>query len=140
MLATFYKTCSRSRSKLSGSLNQYLSTKTGGRVNEIWRDEATTTDNSMSLPKVVKRDGTIGEIDKNRGFVDYHRISEPYRFVFLLRTAVDFAHIQLQFLHYNVIAINTRIYISCLLEIRSTEYLTGTKLITTHPSMTRSSK
>lgn len=27
----------------------------------------------------MKRDGTIGEIDKSRGFVDYHRISEPYR-------------------------------------------------------------
>lgn len=26
-----------------------------------------------------RRDGTIGKIDKTRGFVDYHRIAEPYR-------------------------------------------------------------
>lgn len=42
---------------------------------ETWRDEH-DTDN---LPKVKKRDGTIGEINKTRGFVDYHRIPEPYR-------------------------------------------------------------
>jgi glutamate synthase (NADPH) small chain len=46
-----------------------------GARHEIWRDD-TDTDN---LPKVKKRDGTIGEIDKTRGFVDYHRIPEPYR-------------------------------------------------------------
>ena len=136
MLATFYKTCSRSRSKLSGSLNQYLSTKTGGRVNEIWRDEATTTDNSMSLPKVVKRDGTIGEIDKNRGFVDYHRISEPYRFVFLLLLILVAYYLETAVLYY----VQTYLYISCILEIPSTEYLTGTKSTTTHPSMMRSNR
>ena len=136
MLATFYKTCSRSRSKLSGSLNQYLSTKTGGRVNEIWRDEATTTDNSMSLPKVVKRDGTIGEIDKNRGFVDYHRISEPYRFVFLLLLILVAYYLETSVLYY----VLTYLYLSCILEIPSTEYLTGTKSTTTHPSMTRSNR
>ena len=136
MLATFYKTCSRSRSKLSGSLNQYLSTKTGGRVNEIWRDEATTTDNSMSLPKVVKRDGTIGEIDKNRGFVDYHRISEPYRFVFLLLLILVAYYLETSVLYY----VLTYLCISCILEIPSTEYLTGTKSTTTHPSMTRSNR
>lgn len=42
---------------------------------ETWRED-NDTDN---LPKVKKRDGTIGTIDKNRGFVDYHRIAEPYR-------------------------------------------------------------
>jgi NAD(P)H-dependent glutamate synthase small subunit len=42
---------------------------------ETWRDE-NDTDN---LPKVKKRDGTIAEIDKTRGFVDYHRNPEPYR-------------------------------------------------------------
>jgi len=42
---------------------------------ETWRDE-NDTDN---LPKVKKRDGSIGEIDKARGFVDYYRIPEPYR-------------------------------------------------------------
>lgn len=42
---------------------------------EIWRED-NDTDN---LPQVKKRDGTIGKIDKNRGFVDYHRIPEPYR-------------------------------------------------------------
>ena len=136
MLATFYKTCSRSRSKLSGSLNQYLSTKTGGRVNEIWRDEATTTDNSMSLPKVVKRDGTIGEIDKNRGFVDYHRISEPYRFVFLLLLILVAYYLETSVLYY----VLTYLCISCILEIPSTEYLTGTKSTTTHPSMMRSNR
>ena len=42
---------------------------------ETWRED-NDTDN---LPMVKKRDGTIGTIDKNRGFVDYHRIAEPYR-------------------------------------------------------------
>ena len=45
------------------------------RKHESWRDD-NDTDN---LPKVKKRDGTIGNIDKNRGFMDYHRIPEPYR-------------------------------------------------------------
>lgn len=48
---------------------RYLST------HETWRDDH-DTDN---LPKVKKRDGTIGEIDKLRGFVDYYRDPEPYR-------------------------------------------------------------
>jgi hypothetical protein len=42
---------------------------------EIWRDD-NETDN---LPKVKKRDGSVGHIDKTRGFVDYHRNPEPYR-------------------------------------------------------------
>lgn len=42
---------------------------------ESWRDE-NDTDN---LPTVKKRDGTIGAIDKKRGFIDYHRNPEPYR-------------------------------------------------------------
>mmetsp|Transcript_20232 Transcript_20232/g.18366 ORF Transcript_20232/g.18366 Transcript_20232/m.18366 type:complete len:558 (+) Transcript_20232:45-1718(+) len=51
-------------------LNRLFSSK-----HENWRNEY-DTDN---LPKVKKRDGTIGEIDKTRGFVDYHRKPEPYR-------------------------------------------------------------
>jgi glutamate synthase (NADPH/NADH) small chain len=44
---------------------------------ETWRDlHENDTDN---LPKVLRRDGTIGEIDKTRGFLDYHRQPEPYR-------------------------------------------------------------
>lgn len=42
---------------------------------EAWRDE-NDTDN---LPKVKKRDGTYGKIEKERGFLDYHRYPEPYR-------------------------------------------------------------
>ncbi len=42
---------------------------------EIWRGQ----NQSDNLPKVMKRDGTIGDIDKARGFLDYHRKSEPYR-------------------------------------------------------------
>lgn len=42
---------------------------------ETWRGDL----DADNLPKVKKRDGTIGEIDKTRGFVDYHRIPEPYR-------------------------------------------------------------
>ena len=45
------------------------------KKHETWRD-AHDTDN---LPKVRRRDGTIGDIDKSRGFVDYERIPEPYR-------------------------------------------------------------
>ena len=44
-------------------------------LHESWRDE-NDTDN---LPQVKKRDGTIGQIDKKRGFIDYHRNAEPYR-------------------------------------------------------------
>jgi NAD(P)H-dependent glutamate synthase small subunit len=51
----------------------------GGRAfstkHETWRAE-NDTDN---LPKVKKRDGTVGPIEKARGFLDYHRIPEPYR-------------------------------------------------------------
>lgn len=42
---------------------------------ETWRDEH----ESDNLPKVKKRDGTFGDIDKTRGFLDYNRIAEPYR-------------------------------------------------------------
>ena len=45
------------------------------KKHETWRDEH-DTDN---VPKVKRRDGTIGNIDKSRGFVDYDRIAEPYR-------------------------------------------------------------
>ena len=47
-----------------------------GKVrHETWRDD----NESDNLPKVKKRDGTFGVIDKNRGFMDYNRIAEPYR-------------------------------------------------------------
>lgn len=42
---------------------------------ETWRDEA-ETDN---MPKVKKRDGSFGNIEKTRGFIDYKRNPEPYR-------------------------------------------------------------
>lgn len=54
---------------LSGSYRN-LSVK-----HETWRADNDTE----NLPQVKKRDGTIGEIDKTRGFVDYHRNPEPYR-------------------------------------------------------------
>lgn len=48
-----------------------------GVNHEIWRDESgTTTDNT---PKVKRRDGTYGDIDKTRGFIDYYRNPDPYR-------------------------------------------------------------
>jgi glutamate synthase (NADPH/NADH) small chain len=44
---------------------------------ETWRGlHENDTDN---MPKVKRRDGTVGEIDKTRGFLDYHRQPEPYR-------------------------------------------------------------
>ena len=52
-----------------------FSTKLGTK-HEIWRSEGSDTDN---LPSVKRRDGTLAEIDKNRGFVDYARIPDPYR-------------------------------------------------------------
>ena len=42
---------------------------------ETWRDE-NEVDN---LPKVRRRDGTLADIDKTRGFVDYYRNPDPYR-------------------------------------------------------------
>lgn len=42
---------------------------------EIWRDD-NDTDN---IPMVKRRDGTVAEIDKNRGFIDYARIPDAYR-------------------------------------------------------------
>lgn len=47
-----------------------------GVRHEIWREDNDYTDNT---PKVKKRDGTFGQIDKARGFVDYYRNPEPYR-------------------------------------------------------------
>lgn len=46
-----------------------------GDKHETWRNE-NDTDN---MPFVKRRDGTIGEIDKTRGFVDYSRNPDPYR-------------------------------------------------------------
>lgn len=46
-----------------------------GKQHETWRDEH-EVDN---LPKVRRRDGTIADIDKTRGFVDYYRNPDPYR-------------------------------------------------------------
>mmetsp|Transcript_43613 Transcript_43613/g.88179 ORF Transcript_43613/g.88179 Transcript_43613/m.88179 type:complete len:574 (-) Transcript_43613:265-1986(-) len=43
---------------------------------EVWREGQADTDN---LPSVTRRDGTVGAIDKNRGFVDYARIPDSYR-------------------------------------------------------------
>ena len=47
-----------------------------GQNHEIWRDQSDTTDNT---PKVKRRDGTFGDIDKTRGFIDYYRNPDPYR-------------------------------------------------------------
>eukprot|EP00618_Florenciella_parvula_P035949 CAMPEP_0119478906 /NCGR_PEP_ID=MMETSP1344-20130328/8422_1 /TAXON_ID=236787 /ORGANISM="Florenciella parvula, Strain CCMP2471" /LENGTH=573 /DNA_ID=CAMNT_0007513113 /DNA_START=68 /DNA_END=1789 /DNA_ORIENTATION=+ len=43
---------------------------------EIWRDPENPNDNT---PQVLRRDGTYGEIDKTRGFVDYSRNPDAYR-------------------------------------------------------------
>ena len=61
--------------KTAGFIISSRSVASKHNKHETWRDE-NDTDN---LPKVKKRDGTIGEIDKTRGFVDYHRNPEPYR-------------------------------------------------------------
>lgn len=45
------------------------------KKHETWRDE-NDTDN---VPKVLRRDGTFGDIDKTRGFVDYSRNPDAYR-------------------------------------------------------------
>ena len=50
-------------------------TTKGKARHETWRDD----NDSDNLPKVRKRDGSFGEIDKTRGFLDYNRIAEPYR-------------------------------------------------------------
>ncbi len=42
---------------------------------ETWRDEA-ETDN---VPKVKRRDGSFGPVEKTRGFINYNRNPEPYR-------------------------------------------------------------
>uniref|UniRef100_A0A7R9UB96 4Fe-4S ferredoxin-type domain-containing protein n=1 Tax=Pinguiococcus pyrenoidosus TaxID=172671 RepID=A0A7R9UB96_9STRA len=42
---------------------------------ETWRDE----NDQDNLPKVRKRDGTLAELDRLRGFVDYNRIPDAYR-------------------------------------------------------------
>lgn len=47
-----------------------------GQDHEVWRYEVGTNDNT---PKVKRRDGTFGEIDKTRGFIDYYRNPDPYR-------------------------------------------------------------
>ena len=43
---------------------------------EVWRTEGSDTDN---LPSVKRRDGTVADIEKARGFVDYARIPDAYR-------------------------------------------------------------
>lgn len=46
-----------------------------GGKHESWRG-----DNEVDhVPNVRKRDGTVGDIDKTRGFVDYYCTPEPYR-------------------------------------------------------------
>ncbi len=42
---------------------------------EVWRDD----NEQDNLPKVKKRDGTVSQIEKKRGFIDYHRNPDPYR-------------------------------------------------------------
>jgi len=64
-----------SRLSRFSQVNRRISRFFSSRKHESWRDD-NDTDN---VPKVKKRDGTIGNIDKNRGFMDYHRIPEPYR-------------------------------------------------------------
>ena len=61
--------------KIVKSCNKKTIRRQFSAKHETWRDE----NDIDNLPKVMKRDGTIGEIDKLRGFVDYHRKSEPYR-------------------------------------------------------------
>lgn len=88
MLSTFLKMCAlfyqtNSFSRLSRRLNLFMPSSSAivsqrpfsHHKHEIWRDD-NDTDN---LPKVKKRDGSVSEISKLRGFVDYHRIPEPYR-------------------------------------------------------------
>ena len=61
--------------KLPRSIERKLAASPGKNQHEWWRDD-NDTDN---VPMVRKRDGTMGAIDKNRGFINYHRIPEPYR-------------------------------------------------------------
>lgn len=59
-----------------GSVSASRSMSSSSTKHETWRSEGGDTDN---LPLVERRDGTMAEIDKNRGFVDYNRIPDPYR-------------------------------------------------------------
>ena len=43
----------------------------------MWRQEqGSDTDN---LPQVMRRDGSVGPVDKTRGFMDYGRVPDAYR-------------------------------------------------------------
>jgi len=63
--------------KRYGNLRLFRTTNVIASISkqEDWRHE----NESDNVPKVKKRDGSVGEIDKTRGFVDYHRNPEPYR-------------------------------------------------------------
>lgn len=76
MLARYNKRVVQGLKKETGLLSALSSQSRSFAVrHETWRDQ----NDSDNLPKVKKRDGSIGEIDKARGFVDYHRNPEPYR-------------------------------------------------------------
>lgn len=75
MLSKFAKFASSSTQKRVGSAVS-IPTRFFAARHEIWRDD----NDSDNLPKVTKRDGTIGAIDKARGFVDYHRNRKPLFF------------------------------------------------------------
>jgi glutamate synthase (NADPH) small chain len=65
-------TSTSAKTSLNRQVRNFSSVK-----HESWRD--LHENDSDNMPKVKKRDGTVGEIDKTRGFVDYHRQPEPYR-------------------------------------------------------------
>ena len=50
-------------------LDVYSKSFSSFEKHETWRDEA-ETDN---MPKVKRRDGTFGDIEKTRGFLNYNR-------------------------------------------------------------------
>ena len=65
-----------------GTLQQFAAQRFGYRFTssnvpptENWRDD----NESDNVPKVRRRDGSTGAIDKSRGFIHYDRIPEPYR-------------------------------------------------------------
>jgi len=60
----------------SVTASRSMSSTKSSTKHETWRSDGGDTDN---LPLVERRDGTMAEIDKNRGFVDYNRIPDPYR-------------------------------------------------------------
>lgn len=74
-LATRLARSSPAQSARLRTAARFESSKLGSK-HEVWRTEGADTDN---LPSVKRRDGSLGEIDKTRGFVDYARIPDSYR-------------------------------------------------------------